>query len=323
MSQTDQLIGVLGGLAVLLVCLGLALRVERALLEERLERFLSGVRPLVLDGAAIQRVRVGSRARLGEYLGLGLDANQLAQAGLTMSPRRFLLYQVLLALAGGVLAALLASRLGPLGFGLVPTIALGALSALLLVRLYLYLRRRRRLNQFETQLPIALDSVANAIQAGLSLPQALDLIGRDMPAPVGVEFGLVVRELTMGLPLEEALDNLSKRVPLSDVDMFVAAVQIQYRTGGSLSDLLHTLAHTIRERLRIRGEIRVLTSQQRLSAIIVGLLPFFICLAIRFINPRYFDQLLEPGTMRLMLFGAAAGMAAGFYALMRIASIEV
>jgi tight adherence protein B len=110
---------------------------------------------------------------------------------------------------------------------------------------------------------------------------------------------------------------------LSDVEIFVTAIDIQYRTGGNLSTILRTIAHTVRERLRIRGEIRVMTTQQRISAWILSALPLVIFLAMKFMNPNYADKVLQPGVMRWLVLGAALSVSGGFYILNRIANIEV
>jgi tight adherence protein B len=324
MSEQLQLIGVFGGLAILLVSLGIAARADRSYLQTRLQTYLgSWRRAPASDETEVRRKVSDDRHPFLRRTGLGTTQQRLTQAGLSISPGKFLLFQLMGILAGALLARLLVLRFGIEDFGLLPVLILGGIVGLLLTQLLVYLRRKRRLEAFERQFPSALDTIANAIQAGLSLPQAIDVMSRDMPPPCGGEFGQVIRELGMGIPLEEALDNLALRVPLGDVEIFVAAVHIQYRTGGDLSGLLHRLAHTMRERLRVRGEIRILTAQQRLSAVIVGVIPFAIVGAIKFLSPAYFDRLLEPGTMRIMLIAAAAGMMAGFYAMIRIADIEV
>jgi tight adherence protein B len=221
------------------------------------------------------------------------------------------------------LARLVATRFELTGLVLLAVLALGLAIGLALVRLGLVLKRRYRLRRFERQFPLALDNISNAIQAGLSLPQALELIARDMPAPLGSELALVVREMGLGLSIEEALSRLELRVPLSDVEIFVAAVHIQYRTGGNLSEILRAIANTIRERLRIRAEIRVMTAQQRISAYIVSALPLMIALALKFLSPSYFDKLTQEGTMRGLVIMAGVGMVCGFYTMTRIADIEV
>jgi tight adherence protein B len=144
-----------------------------------------------------------------------------------------------------------------------------------------------------------------------------------MPAPLSLEFGQVVRELGLGLPVSEALAHLADRVPLSDIEIFTAAVHIQHRTGGSLAPVLRTLANTVRQRVNLRGEIRSMTAQQRYSAYIVCALPVVLAVAMKFLSPSYFNHLLDPGIIRVLLLGAGGGILVGFYFMMRIADIEV
>jgi tight adherence protein B len=325
-SEQVQLLGVLAGLAVISVALGLGLRTERAQMELRLATFLGGWRPATAAtgaGAARRPPPPDLRHPLLRRARLGAPAHLLAQAGLSLSPTSYLLIQLTAGLVGLGLARLIAIRLQLEGLPHLALLAQGLGIGLAVVRLALALLRKRRLQRFERQFPLALDNISNAIQAGLSLPQALELVARDLPSPVGTELGTVVREMGMGLSIEEALDHLEDRVPLSDVEIFVAAVHIQYRTGGNLSDILRSIAHTVRERLRIRAEIRVLTAQQRISAYIVSALPLMIALALKFLSPSYFEKLMQPGTMRGLVLMAALGMVCGFYTMMRIADIEV
>jgi tight adherence protein B len=184
-------------------------------------------------------------------------------------------------------------------------------------------KRSRRLLTFEGQFANALDSLANATEAGLSVSQAIEAVARDMPAPLGTEFGQILRSLGMGLSLIEALEQLADRVPSRDVEIFVAAVSIQYRTGGGLSHLMHKIANTVRERINMRSEIRALTAQQRYSAYLITALPVVIAMVLKFVSPTYFAMLMQPGMMRLILFGAAGGIIVGFFLMLRIADVEV
>ncbi len=314
-----QLLGLLAGLAVLTVSAGLALRAQRVRLETRLGVFFSTRQ----GRAAAQPTRPAPRRPFLGWARLGVESRQLARAGWSMSPRRFLLLQLLAGLLGLAVANLVGLRLELRGPAILPVLAGGLVAGLALPRLGLALAQRRRLSLIEKHFAAALEALANGIQGGLSLPQSLGAVSRDLPPPLGAELILVTREMGMGLGLEEALDHLAERVPLKDVEIFVAAIHIQYRTGGNLSDLLRGLAFTIRERLRIRGDLRTLTAQGKLSAYIVTLLPVGITLVIKFINPAYFEQIVAPGVMRLLLIGAIVGVVSGFYALMRIADVEV
>ena len=323
-GQAEQLAGAIAGFAVLLATIGLAVRAERMRLNARLETFLGrlgGPGPIsVVEGA---RPRAVARPALARRVRLGAQPRQLAQAGLTMTPGRFLMIQLTAGAVGLALGRVLGGRFGLDGVSLIAAASIGAVIGLSVPMLFLNLRRGRRVRRAEQQFPLAVDAIANAIQVGQSLPQAIELIGRDMPAPVGPELAQIIREMGLGVPFERALDSFAERLGLRDVEIFVAAVHIQYRTGGNLSETLRGIANTIRERLRIRGEIRVMTGQQRMSAYIVSALPLFIATMLKFTSPTYFDRLLEPGTMRILVVGAVLLLVLGFYVLRRIADIEV
>ena len=324
-EQLDQILGVLAGLAVMLASAGLALQIEHARLNARLRVFV-GAGPAAAGRTTakdLQTARSDRRRLFPGWARLGAEPLELIHAGLALSPRRFLGLHVAAILLGAGLARLAAARSGSEGAELLLIVAAGIVGGRWLPRAVLALRRGRRLDRIERQFPVAVDALANALQAGLSLTQALEKLGRDMPPPLGPELSQVFRELGVGLPLAEALDRLAERVPLGEVEIFVAAIQIQHRTGGNLSQILRGIAETIRQRLRIRGEIKVLTAQARLSAFIVSGLPFVVALAIKFVNPRYFDLILEPGTMRMLLMGAGLAILGGFYVMRRIADIEV
>jgi tight adherence protein B len=324
-EHASLLAGALAGMAVLLTFLGFVVRFQRRRMDARLQRYIGrGVANRVPTPAPAPRPRRRlPRFALFRRFRLGAHTKQLTQAGVSVTPRRFAWLQAGAAVAGVALARLVGARIGLDGLTMLAAMAGAAVVGLVLPHLYLRLQRRRRLAQFERQFAGALDSIANSMQVGLSASQALEMVSRDMPAPLGPEFEQVVREMGMGLGLGEALDNLADRVPLQDVQIFAAAVHIQHRTGGYLSGVLHGMATTVRERVNLRGEIRTLTSQQRYSAYIVGALPIFLALVLKFLSPAYFERLLEPGLMRVLLIGAGVGIAAGFHFMLRIADIEV
>jgi tight adherence protein B len=322
-EHVDQLAGLLGGLSVLLALAGYALNRQQQLLDARLRVFVGGgsLDQRVTSGGAVIRALRGWR--IWRRVRLGAQPIQLVQAGISLTPRRFLFLQLTLGALGLGLARLLAGPMSLTGAGFVLVLAAGSGLGLALPKLVLRVKRARRLARFEGQFASALDALANGMEVGLSLSQALEMVSRDMPQPLGPEFGQVVRGLGMGLPLGEALDRLAERAPLRDVEIFVTAVHIQYRTGGALSQVLRNIAGTVRQRVNLRGEIRAMTSQQRYSAYLVSALPVAIAVIMRIVNPAYFNRLLEPGTMRLLLIAACAGVVAGFYFMMRIADIEV
>jgi tight adherence protein B len=321
-EHIDQIAGLLGGLSVLLALAGYALHGQQQQLGARLRVFVGGgsLDRGAPDGAGTLRFLrqwgVWRRVRLGA------QPIQLVQAGVSLTPRRFLFLQLTAGVVGLGLTRLVTAPMGLEGPTSVLVLAGGSGVGLAVPRIVLRVKRSRRLTRFEGQFASALDALANGIEVGLSLSQALEMVSRDMPQPLGPEFGQVVRGLGMGLPLGEALDRLAERVPLRDVEIFVTAVHIQYRTGGGLSQVLRSIAATVRQRVNLRGEVRAMTAQQRYSAYLVSLLPVGIAIIIRIVNPAYFDKLLQPGTMRLLLLGAGAGVVIGFYLMMRIADIE-
>ena len=126
---------------------------------------------------------------------------------------------------------------------------------------------------FNKQLPDTITLIANALRAGSSFLQAIELVVRESRPPISTEFGRVIREVNLGLPFDQALENMVRRVRSDDLELMATAISIQHQVGGNLAEILDSIAYTIRERVRIKGEIRTLTAQQRLSGYVVGFLP--------------------------------------------------
>jgi tight adherence protein B len=248
----------------------------------------------------------------------------LIRAGLGIQASRFILLQVMIITLVFLGIYGLAERVEDLKGLIAVILALGAAGFSWHIPLFVVgFLEGRRLKKFERQLPTTIDSMAWALQAGSSLPQAMEMVSREVAAPIGEEFAIVVREMAVGVPMQEAYGRMLERVRSLDLDMLVSAITIQHRVGGNLSSILRTIAHTVRERLRIKGEIAILTAQQRLAAYIVSGLPLLIIGALLFIAPGYIMKLFLPGIARLLLAIGAMGIAAGFYALRRIADIDV
>lgn len=326
MLSIDQLAGLLAGLGVALLAGGLARAQDVAAFRARLRAFVDvpATRKQMPVRTTARRAGAGSIwPRLPILRGLRVLPEQITQAGLALTIQQFVAIQALGGIAGVLAFLVVANKLELFGIFTLIFASAGVLFGYWLPKLSLSLLRLRRLGQFERRFPGTVDAIANALQAGLSLPQSLEAIARETPAPVGTEFGRVVREMGMGLSINDALAGLFQRVPLVDLDMFVTAINIQYRIGGNLSQILRTIAHTVRERLRIRAEVKTLTAQQRLSSVIVSLAPVVIAVFVSFVNPTYMSALFEPGLGRVMLVMAVAGIAVGFYAMMRIADIEI
>jgi len=154
----------------------------------------------------------------------------------------------------------------------------------------------------------------------------MEAVAKEMPAPICDEFRRVVQEMQLGLPMDRALDNLLRRIPSDDLDLVIAAINVQREVGGNLAEILDTISHTIRERVRIKGEIRVLTAQVVYSGRFLAMMPLFISLALWVLNRPYMMQFFNPETRTIgliMLTVGAIMIIAGYFVMMRIADIEV
>jgi tight adherence protein B len=208
----------------------------------------------------------------------------IQQAGVNWSVSRLLLTSA----ACGAVALMMSSQLARLP-GL-PALAVGAASALL-PWLYLRHQRGRRLNQIERQLPEALDLITRALRAGHTFPTGMQMISEEMRGPIATEFRLVNDEISFGASLEQALTNLSERVPITDLRYFVVSVLIQRESGGNLAEILGNLSRLIRERFKLLSKVRVLSADGRLSGWIIGLMPFALAGAFNLINPKFISTL--------------------------------
>ncbi len=160
-----------------------------------------------------------------------------------------------------------------------------------LPRIYINMAANRRIQAFNNQLSDTLNLWVNALRSGYSVLQAMETIATELPPPVSKEFERVVQEVRLGLSLDQALANMLRRVPSEDLDLIITAVNIQREVGGNLAEILDTISHTIRERVRIKGEIRTLTAQGRISGWIISLLPIGLGMILYFINTEYVEQL--------------------------------
>ncbi len=242
-------------------------------------------------------------------------ARDLARANLKLTVSEYIMIHAILVLIfGGVTFALTTSPLGTL---------LVASLGLFLPRLYVSLRQNSRLNAFNSQLADTASLMANSLRSGYSLLQSMEMVAREGPSPTSEEFQRVVREVGLGLTPEQALANLVRRINSDDLDLMVTAINVQHEVGGNLALILDSISHTIRERVRIKGEIRTLTAQVSCSGNIVSILPIGLTLVLFLINPSYISLLFQPGWALCLPIAAAAGIIAGWFAMRKITQIEV
>jgi tight adherence protein B len=190
---------------------------------------------------------------------------------------------------------------------------------------YLYVRRRKRKRkeEFESLLPEAMDIMTNALKAGFSFESALSMVAREIPDPVGIEFAVAFEEQNLGTSLSEALSNMEKRIESEDLDLFITALLIQRKTGGNLVEILEKIGNTIRERFRLRREVRIFTAQGRFSGFILVLLPMVVAVAISVLNPEYLKILLVERIGNYLLGAAIIMQIVGIWVIRRIINIQV
>lgn len=173
-----------------------------------------------------------------------------------------------------------------------------------LPRVYLKHKKDMRLRSLNQQLGDALVVMANALRAGFGFQQAMDTVRRELPSPIATEFTWTLREMNLGFSHEEALLNMAKRVNSQDLDMVITAIIIQRQVGGNLAEILDNISHTIRERARIKQEVKILTAQGKLSGLIIGFLPIVLIAAMLMINPGYFNAMITDSRGIAILAGA-------------------
>ena len=189
--------------------------------------------------------------------------------------------------------------------------------------LWLFRQAKQRHKAFGDKLPETLDYIARALRAGHSLTSAIGMVSKEFPDPIGHEFKTVFDEIGFGIPFKEAIGHLADRVQSNDLNFFVISLMIQHETGGNLAELLDGLAKTMRERVKLRGKIRTLSSEGRVSAWILGSMPFVFAGIITIINPGYISVLWTTPQGQTLILISAGLMAVGFFVLNRIIQIKV
>ena len=257
---------------------------------------------------AIERM-LGGTTR-GTQLGRWIE-----QSGVKISISSLALY----ALSGAAVCGMVAYRLMRMNVGWF----IGGAIGFAIPFFVLNFKRKRRLRRFEEEFPEALDLIARALKAGHAFATGLKMVADEMWEPIGPEFRKTFDEQNFGLPLKDALNNLTERIPLLDVRFFATAVLIQRETGGNLSEILENLAHVVRERFKILRQVRVYTAHGRLTGYVLLALPVFLVIALSFINPEHM-QLLFRERIGHMLLGATVVMQTiGYFWIRQVVKIEV
>ena len=294
-----------------------------AMARRRLERRLLDVGPEVVEeerqATVVRQAAEGPLPAVDRLMAQTRAGSRLArlieQAGVHTTPGALLLASLVMAAVVGFLFG----RIVRLPF----MSAFGTLIGAVLPVVWLLHRRRSRLKRFEEQFPEALDLLSRALRAGHALQAALGMVADELPAPVGAEFKKVFDQQNFGLPLRDVLNELAERIPLLDVRFFVTAIAIQRDTGGNLAEILDNLAHVVRERFKIRRQVRVHTAHGRFTGYVLLALPAVLAIALSVINPGHMDLLFQERVGRMMLAVTIVMQSVGYFWIRQVIKIEV
>lgn len=320
------ILGIGGALGVLLLVIGIVVTAssERNLVEQRLGKYLDD-----------EKDRNAARARqksspIGDWVDKKLEksnvgggiARELARADIKLKPGEYFAAMVIF----GVGLAFIFWYLNDRDSKIPVFTLLGFLIGLYIPRFYVKQQQAKRLMKFNDQLADMLNLMVNSLRAGYSIMQAMEAVSKEMPPPLCDEFRRLVQEMQIGIPMEHALQNLMRRIPSEDLDLVITAINVQKEVGGNLAEILDTISYTIRERVRIKGEIRVLTTQVIYSGKFLALMPVIISATLWFLNRPYMMEFFNPATRIPGIIALSVGglmIAAGYFVMTRIAKIEV
>jgi tight adherence protein B len=319
------LLAIVGCFVLLLLIIGivLSLRKEKTEVDERIDKYVEEQKPVITEikdakpqssivtgwiNARVQRTSFGDKI-----------SRELARADMKFKPGEYIAMMII----AGFMLGLVGYIIG--GKSILLALA-GMIFGSFLPRMYVSSEQKKRLIKFNNQLSDMLNLMVNGLKAGFSTMQAMEAISRELDAPISDEFRRVIQEMQLGLSMEKALDNLLRRIPSPDLDLVVTAINVQREVGGNLAEILDTISHTIRERVRVKGEIRVLTSQQSFSGKFLSLLPVFVVLALYVFNKDYVLEftLAENQPCNIIALALAIMLIVfGYLALKKLAEVEV
>ncbi len=303
--------------------------------KERLDQFVGGADEKGEDSSETTSEQGPSALtqnleKVIEERGLGGNlATELARADLKITVAEFWALTIISMIGVAALAFLIYwSVLFLLG---------GLVLGFFLPKMFIKMRQKKRLNTFNDQLGDGITLMANGLRAGYSLLQAMEAVGKEMPVPISTEYRRVVREIGFGVNNDKAFNNLLRRVPSADLDLMVTAINVQQEVGGNLAEILEVIGFVIRERVRIKGEIQVLTAQGQLSGYVISGLPIVLGLLLYAMNQEYIGRMIFTCESRglkedvpcsqpcgwIMIGVALLGIASGFFAIQKIIDIEV
>ncbi len=305
-------------LVLLIVGIVMSSNSERNLVEDRLGRYL--------EEDEGEKAAEDETSYLTEWVNRRVEKSSRGNKIKTSLARADLKFKVAEYIALVVMSVVIASFVaGFLGGRSIISFGIGAVVGAMAPSMYVGSQQRKRLANFNDQLPDMINLMVNGLRAGYSTMQAMEAVSKELPPPISDEFRRVVQEMQLGIPMGTALDNLLRRIPSEDLDFMITAINVQREVGGNLAEILDTISFTIRERIRIKGEIKVLTSQVRQSAKILSMVPILLATYLWFVNNEYMKNLfLRGNACGFSVLGAALVLIGlGYLVMMKIADIEV
>jgi len=313
---------IFGGIAlIILLIIGVVVssNSERAVVEQRLSQYLDedDKKPVnreaqssALTDWVSKRV---AKTTYGERV-----ARSLARADLKFKVGEYFILIAVAVLLGGMITWFIGNHYAV-------SALIGAVAGAFAPGMYVNRQQKARLQKFNDQLSDMLSLMVNGLRAGYSTTQAMEAISKEMPSPINDEFRRVVQEMQIGIPMETALDNMLRRIPSEDLDFVITAINVQREVGGNLSEILDNISFTIRERVRIKGEVRVLTAQVRASGALLSAVPFGLTVVLWFINPDYLLSMTNGGPIiTAAIICVVIGLiGSSYFIMMKIADIEV
>lgn len=283
--------------------------------QQSIDRRLAA-RPELKDGAEALDALRRERGIVDDNIPLLRHFNQwLTQTGLRINRNWLMLW------AAAIGAALFIVFGSMLGFG-VATFVLAVFCALAVMLIYFRTVRRRRIDRFAGQLPEAIEILVRGIRVGYPLPVAFGLVAREMPAPIGPEFGMTADEISFGQDIQTATGNLYRRVGQDDLQLLIVAVNIQAQTGGNLAEVLLRLSRLIRSRAKIAQKIRALSAEGRISARFLSAMPFVMIGVISLVSPSFFAEVRHSAAIEPAVIYATLSLIAGNIMMYRMVNFK-
>lgn len=315
-----------GGLALLFLVVGLVLSFVGggSIVEERLGRYAEtgGLVSTDRDDLAGGEDKISPLSDFLNNLGEGTDlfakiSTNLAQADIKLRPAEYLAARVIAMFVAGAIAFVLS--------GIILAVV-GAIVGFFIPPIYVGRAKKGRLKAFDNQLADMLNLIVNGLRAGFSTLQAMEAVSHEMPSPISDEMRRVVQEMQLGITMEESLDHLLRRIDSDDLDLVITAINVQREVGGNLAEILDVISFTIRERVRIKGEISALTAQGRATAWVISALPIALVVLLFLVNRPYIMQFFNPETRTCgipLISLAGLMIVTGFLITQKIVDIDI